>query len=317
MPNSKPRVVKLPRQILSFQFLSTGAVGWVFKINDRIALKFPRQPGCRKFGHELEIFDILEKSDPCPDIIQSFLRVPEGNFLALLRGGTLDQRLRANQIRESDKPYSRILQITKKEPTNLVERWIMEVSNATAWLESLGYVHTDLRPINMLLDDGDHLKLTDFDCVAKIGSEKVASAPPYARILGPEAGLEQGTFGCNDARAEQFAIGSLLYLMTRGHEPYEEEEFKDGVDGASLIVSRFQRMEFPALGEGHLDRIIKRCWYGEFRQMRDMAEETKSLRGAIELPRAIAFDTGYILERRKECQSLVDSGIFVDDYFEL
>lgn len=317
MLNSKPRVVKLPRQISSFRFLSAGAVGWVFKINDRIALKFPRQPGSTKFAHEIKIFNIFEKFDPCPDIIQSFLRVPEGNFLAFLSGGTLDQRLRANQIRENDKPYSRLLQVTKKEPINVVERWVMELSNAVAWLETLRYVHTDLRPINLLLDDGDHLKLTDFDCVAEIGSEKKASAPPYARVLGPEAGLEQGTFGYNDARAEQFAIGSLIYLMTRGHEPYEEEEFGDGVDGPSLIVSRFQRMEFPALGEGRLDRIIKRCWYGEFRQMRDIAEETKSLPGAIELPRAIAFDMGYILERRKECQSLVDAGIFVDDYFEL
>lgn len=130
-------------------------------------------------------------------------------------------------------------------------------------------------------------------------------------------GLEQETFGYNDARAEKFAIGSLLYLMTRGHEPYEEEEFLDSVDGASLIVSRFQRMEFPVVGVGCLDGIIKRCWYGEFRHMRDIAEETKSLRGAIELPCAVAFDAEYITERRKECQSLVDDGIFLDDYFKL
>lgn len=312
-PNLK--VVSIPRRISQYCFVSTGAVGWVYKINDRIALKFPRIPGCTKFGHEIEIFDVFENATPCPDIVQSFLRVPAGNFLAFLSGGNLDQRLRANQIRESDEPYSRVLQITKKEPTNVVERWAMELASAAAWLESLGYAHTDLRPQNLLLDDVGHLKLTDFDCVARIGTDKEASAPPYARPLGPEAGTEKGTFGHNDARTEQFAIGSILYLMTRGYEPYEEEEFGENVDSASLIVSRFQHMEFPTLGNDPLDQIIKRCWHGEFGQVKGIAEETKQLPGAIELPRAIPFDMEYISLCRKECQALVDEGIFEDDYF--
>lgn len=81
------------------------------------------------------------------------------------------------------------------------------------------------------------------------------------------------------------------------------------------IVERWA-MEL-SLGEGPIDRIIKKCWYGEFGQIRDNAEETKSLHGAVKLPRAIAFYAGYVSERRKECQRFVDSGIFVDDYFKV
>lgn len=304
-------IVKPPRAISSRHFLSLGAVGWVYKINDRIALKYPRQPGCAKFAHEIKMFDILERHSPPPDIVQSFLRVPEGNFLAFLSGGTLDQRLRANQIRDGDGPWGRVVKVSKKEPMHLVERWIMELSNAAAWLESLGYVHTDIRPPNLLLDSQDHLKLSDFDSMAEIGTLADGAAPPWARILGPEAGSEEGTFGLNGARSEQFAIGSILYCMTRGFEPYEDEDF--GHVDSTIIIDRLRHMMFPDLDEGHLDRIIERCWKGKFVLLKDLAAETKLLYGAVALPRAASLETGYCLKRQKECQRLVDLGLLVND----
>jgi len=124
-------------------FLSLGA-GWVYKINDHIVLKFPRKAGCERFAHEIKIYDVLESHhSPCPDIIYSFLRESNANFLTFCAGGTLDKRLRSYQIRNQEPHGGRLLQITNKEPLNLVERWIMELSNAAAWLESIGFVHTD------------------------------------------------------------------------------------------------------------------------------------------------------------------------------
>ncbi|KAF7506291.1 hypothetical protein GJ744_011864 [Endocarpon pusillum] len=187
----------------------------------------------------------------------------------------------------------------------------MELSNAAAWLESLGYVHTDIRPPNLLLDSRDHLKLSDFDSMAEIGTLADGAAPPWARVLGPEAGSEEGTFGLNGARSEQFAIGSILYCMTRGFEPYEDEDF--GHTESTIVIDRLQHMMFPDLHEGHLDRIIERCWKGNFVLLKDLAVKTKLLRGAVGLPRAASFETGYRLERQKECQRLVDLGLLVND----
>lgn len=315
MPKSALVVLKLPATTSRFQFLSGGATSWVFRVDARIVLKIPREVGSEDFAHEIKTYDILNNATPCPDIIQSFLRLPEGNFLALASGGTLMQRLITNQIREDKRPWSKLLQVKKTEPESIVERWIMELSNAAAWLESLGYAHTDLRPDNLLLDHDDHLKVTDFDRMSEIGAEAMASAAPYCRVLGPEAGIDKGTFGYYGARTESFAIGSLLYLMTRGHEPYEMEEFEDGIDSAPIMIRRFQLLKLPSLGLGHLDQIIKRCWHNEFEQLSSLAEETKLLRGAIKLPRAVQLDAEYMSERRKECQSLVDGGLFADEYF--
>jgi atypical protein kinase C zeta type len=183
----------------------------------------------------------------------------------------------------------------------------MELSNAAAWLESLGYAHADIRPPNILLDGDDRLKLADFDCVAKLGTRSDGSAPPWARLLGPEAGIGAGSFGFYSARTEQFAIGSVLYCMTRGHEPYENE------DPSLDLVDLFRHMKFPPLGNDPLDQIIDRCWRGHFECLKDLADETKTLGGGRELEPVGAFTAQYCLERQKECQILVDEGLLVWD----
>ena len=53
----------------------------------------------------------------------------------------------------------------------------MELFNIAAWLKSLGYVYTDIRPPNLLLNSQDHLKLSDFNSMAKIKTLADGAAP--------------------------------------------------------------------------------------------------------------------------------------------
>jgi atypical protein kinase C zeta type len=294
-------LVKLPHRVASHHFLSVGAVGWVYRINERIVLKYPKDTDDTAFNREVQVFHLLEKHDICPDIVQSFLCVPNGIFLAYLSGGSLDQRLQTNRRHTGNGT-----EVFRIEPTPLVERWTMELCSAVSWLESLGRVHGDIRPPNLLLDAEDHLKLADFDSVASIGEPYAGAAPPWARLLGSEAGSENGTFGMCGARTEQFAIGSIIYSMTRGYEPYE---FETLTEGGPEIVKRLQRMVFPKLNGGDLDRIIERCWKGGFSSLCDLLEEAKLLRGAIQLPRATSLSREDCDEIRKECVLLVEDGL--------
>jgi atypical protein kinase C zeta type len=164
-------------------------------------------------------------------------------------------------------------------------------------------VHGDLRPDNLLLDGGDHLKLVDFDCAEKIGTESRGGPPPWARLLGQEAGNQKGTWGINGPQTEQFAIGSIIYTITRGHEPYEDQE--RGPD----IVRRLQGMDFPDLNHGCLDTIINQCWRALCRSVGSLAKETASLAGAVDLPPATALEGQYVAERRVRCTCLVDEGL--------
>ncbi|ESZ96916.1 protein kinase domain-containing protein [Sclerotinia borealis F-4128] len=288
--------------------IARGATGWVYKINNRIALKIPRKGSHEEFACEVKFYNILEShSPPCPDISRSFLRVPKGNFMAFCSGGSLDQRLQEHQTRGGKSQQFKILGINKCEPLHLVEQWAAELSSAVAWLESLGYCHTDIRPANLLFDEQDHIKLTDFDCWEEVGSPALGSAPPWARVLGPEAGSDCGSFGYNGARVEQFAIGSVLYMMTRGHEPYEDGTCAP--EESSNVVDLLQQMRFPSLGEGVLDNIIDRCWNGGYPLLKDLADETKLLSRAHNIPRAVALTEEYCKEIQEECQQLIESGL--------
>lgn len=218
------------------------------------------------------------------------------NFLAFMPGGSLETRLQSNQTRDGKGNFVAVVQ---NEPLPKVELWAMEMTAAAAWLESLGFVHGDLRPANLLLDADDHLKLADFDSVDKIGTKSPGSAPPWARLQGDEAGSQSGTWGENGARTEQFAIGSIIYTCTRGFQPYEPENL------GRMAVKRLRNMDFPELGDAPLDAIIYRCWRNGFETMGALAEETKSLEGAKGSPPTV-MGAQYIAETRERCQLLLD-----------
>lgn len=65
------------------------------------------------------------------------------------------------------------LMMIRNEPfsEDLVKFYLAEITVALHALHSLGYVHRDVKPENILLDRFGHLKLTDFGSAAKIGRE--------------------------------------------------------------------------------------------------------------------------------------------------
>ncbi|QKX59204.1 uncharacterized protein TRUGW13939_06336 [Talaromyces rugulosus] len=298
----------MPRPLTFYKLLSGGHTGWVYKINGRVVVKYPTRPneddGDKLFQHEIEFFDMLDNVEPCPHIVQSFLRVPAGNFLSYMAGGSIHERLLLRQTRDDRRELTGV---TGTEPRHLVERWLTELCGAVSWLESLQYVHGDLRPPNLLLDGQEHLKLADFDRVARIGTDANAEAPPWERVLGPEAGDERGSFGKYGPRTEQFAIGSVLYCLTRSYEPYEMDTFEDPAE----VVGIMQRMEYPPLSDDdYLDGIIGKCWHNQFALLKDLYDEVKTL-NADEATRESLVTPDDCVKIRNECQSFVDEGLLV------
>ncbi|PNY25540.1 Uncharacterized protein TCAP_04520 [Tolypocladium capitatum] len=290
-------MMKPPGCTSKFKFLSRGATGWVLQIDKDIVLKYTRDGRGEAFEHENATYDILETHEPSPYLLQSFLRRPGMNFLDFMHGGSLDKRIRDNQLRDS---RGNLIEVSRKESKQKSEQWAMELAGAIAWLESLGLVHGDLRPANILIDHSDHIKLADFDCVSDIGSQSHGNAPPWARLQGREAGAEIGTWGTNGPRTEQFAFGSILYTITRGFQPYEDQE------PGPNVVQWLQNMDFPELSDNQVDEVIHRCWRGLYRSVGDLAEETAILEGAITIPRATALDDQYITKLRDRCCRLLD-----------
>jgi serine/threonine protein kinase len=88
-----------------------------------------------------------------------------------------------------------VVKVEETEPGHLITRWMAELSKGIARCESLGYVHGNIRPPNLLLDGDEYLKLTDFGNAARMGDEVDVGTAPYIRLLGTEVGKGCGRFG--------------------------------------------------------------------------------------------------------------------------
>ena len=191
---------------------------------------------------------------------------------------SLSSRIQQNHTR--DQQTMVVTTVDKLEPLSLRKEWMNDLAQAVAFLESLNLAHGDLRPENILLDR-NRLKLSDFDCTAKIGTIYEACLAPYGRVLNqnePDQG-ESGTFGFLGPRTEQFALGSLYYLINYGFEVYGDRCLaEDPYDHGPRVVDLLQNMEFPMLnGDPLIDDIIEKCWHNKYATVSELAAHTKTL----------------------------------------
>ncbi|KAH8912340.1 hypothetical protein BR93DRAFT_922306 [Coniochaeta sp. PMI_546] len=138
-------------------------------------------------------------------------------------------------------------------------RWVQEIASATSWLESLDYFHGDLRPDNILLDTGEHVKLCDFGRASKRGCKIEVATYPFYRP-------------CEDAVAgpahEQFAVGSCIYNIRTGDVPYSQwttpVEFRRMYD--ALVRGEYP----PAEDDSVLGHVVLACWHSRYDSMKDL-----------------------------------------------
>lgn len=261
-------------------WVSHGANCFVYEVSPLIVVKIPRagDEERQQFRKEVQIYNILSSQPRCPSLISCFYHCDAGIFLEYMRDICLSWRIQMNHTRNRE--TKQVISVEKLEPLHRRTTWMNDLTQGVAFLESLNLAHGDLRPENILLDR-NRLKLTDFDCTAEIGSVYEACIAPWGRLLGPEGGPDKNSAGYLGPRTEQFALGSLFYLINYGFEVYDDQLFGDdpsGKDHGPIVLDLFQKMIFPELNaDQEIDKIIRSCWFGQYERVADLAQDTAKL----------------------------------------
>lgn len=96
-------------------------------------------------------------------------------------------------------------------------------------------------------------------------------------------------------RTEQFALGSLYYLINYGFEVYGDRCLTDDPnDHGPRVVDLLQNMDFPKLdGDPLIDDIIKGCWHNQYITIASLAADTKTLLSKAASNEGTIVDTAY------------------------
>src|SRR5262245_34992153 len=99
---------------------------------------------------------------------------------------------------------------------------LVQVADALDAAHARGLVHRDVKPGNVLVDGASHCYLSDFGLTTRLSPGMTTTSSALAGSLEYLA-PEQVRLEDVDARADQYALGCVLYELLTGHPPFRRE----------------------------------------------------------------------------------------------
>ncbi|XP_073789537.1 rho-associated protein kinase 2-like isoform X2 [Danio rerio] len=130
-------------------------------------------------------------------------------------------------------------------PEEWAQFYTAEVVLALDAIHSLGFIHRDIKPDNMLLDRNGHFKLADFGTCTKMDSTGMVSCdaavgtPDY---ISPEVLMSQGGTGYYGRECDWWSVGVFIYELLVGDTPFYSKSL---VGTFGKIMDNKNSLTFP------------------------------------------------------------------------
>ncbi|WP_165072760.1 serine/threonine-protein kinase [Paludisphaera rhizosphaerae] len=170
-----------------------------------------------------------------------------------------------------------------------------------------GIVHRDVKPANILLEDGvERVRLTDFGLARAVAdaavtrSGVIAGTPHY---MAPE----QASGGSIDHRADLFSLGSTLYAAAAGRPPFRAETplgvLRRVCDDPHRPL-REVNPDVPAWFETIVDRLLAKDPADRFADAAEVADVLERCLAHVQQPLTAPLPTGLASPRTNRIKRL-------------
>ena len=222
--------------------LGAGAFGTVYKAKDRelgrmVAIKTIRLEGLAASTSSLE--DLLKRFK---QEAQVAARLRHPNVVMLYDIGTWEGMSYISMEYVDGLGLDRVIKGSGKMATERAAALGAQVADALAAAHKHGIVHRDIKPANIMIEPGDHVKVTDF------GIAKVTDSADHLTVTGSLLGTpsymspEQAKGAVVDGRSDLFSVGCILYEMVSGQRAFRG-------DSITALLFKIITEEPPSLRE--------------------------------------------------------------------
>lgn len=146
-------------------------------------------------------------------------------------------------------------------------QWSRDIANALQYIHEHNIRHADLSGRNVLLDSSRNARLCDFAGSAIDDDKSTVWAESGFRHPDDEE-VEHSTI-----RAELHALGSTIYELCTSSQPHGPE-VEEWIVGQWIREGKYPNVKTVILGD-----IIMRCWNGDFKSAKEVAQSIEQSSG--------------------------------------